>query len=359
MIRHCCHRWFLITALTTGASALGQTAGAPTLLEQLSQQTEALYHHVSRGVVRVQLPLERAAALPAGAADPLAPWSDKLSPDIRARLEQSRASGTMYVAEILRDPQTTVAAPRKIIVFSPNVLGFVVDEDGHALLPMYVSAADVGGARPPVTLCDGSHTEERFVGSDLKTNLTVVQLPHAAVRPLALSPATLQEGALVMIMSMDPSATRLGVWTRWSSNSGLIVAADGAVAGFSEHGRFLDGAMLAPMVHEIILHGSVHRPRLGVAIHEVGPDDPQRVMFPALADIPAIRIIKVLPNSPATRAQLRPGDLILTLAGQAVGDGPSFAAAITAAKRGPTKLQILRQDEVISVIVDLEADLPG
>jgi serine protease Do len=126
------------------------------------------------------------------------------------------------------------------------------------------------------------------------------------------------------------------------------------VAGFSQRGGFLSGSMCAPVVRQLILQGHVDRPRLGVVVRLVEANDPLRQLDPVLGQTPAIRIWKVLADSAAERAGLQTGDLILKLAGQPVGDTPSFAAAI-AALHGPTEMQILRQDQTISVKVDLES----
>jgi S1-C subfamily serine protease len=163
------------------------------------------------------------------------------------------------------------------------------------------------------------------------------------------------EGSLVMSLSLNPAETKLGMWTRWSSNFGLVIRADGAVAGFSpQRGRFMLVSDLRPVLQEIVQNGFVNRPRLGVSIEDVGPDDLERFLFPALGDIPLIRVKDIIKDSPADHAHLQPGDLILSFADRPVADRESFADAILAARRGPSTMKILRQDEIISVTVDLE-----
>jgi len=60
------------------------------------------------------------------------------------------------------------------------------------------------------------------------------------------------------------------------------------------------------------------------------------------------------PDLPASKAGLKPGDLILTLAGREVGDTPTFAATMSSVS-GKTDLQILRGGEAQTIQVDLEA----
>jgi len=79
MLNRSVHVSFVCLTMALSASAQSKDSDQPSALAQLSDQTQALYHQVSAGVLRVQLPVHRVATLPA-ASGPLAPWSDKLSP---------------------------------------------------------------------------------------------------------------------------------------------------------------------------------------------------------------------------------------------------------------------------------------
>jgi S1-C subfamily serine protease len=74
-----------------------------------------------------------------------------------------------------------------------------------------------------------------------------------------------------------------------------------------------------------------------------------------LGDRPAVRVNQVIKGSPADKAGVREGDLLLALAGDAdaVKNVPTIAAAI-AARSGQTPLRVLRGAEVIEVTVDLQ-----
>jgi membrane-associated protease RseP (regulator of RpoE activity) len=242
------------------------------------------------------------------------------------------------------------------VLLAPNVIGVVMDEQGHVLLPVYAPAENMGALPIPVVLCDGTVGTARFVGSDRQTKLTVLQMLRGAVHPLAFSSTPPPEGSLVMLMTMDPGATHLGVWTRWASNLGLVLRTDGTVAGFSARGHFISAAMCAPVARQIIEHGHVQRAHLGVSVEIVPENDPQRVMDAALGQTPAIRIKAVEGNSAAERAGLQSGDLILSLAGRPISFDESFESfsADISGRRGDTELKILRQGRIISVTVDLE-----
>ena len=88
-------------------------------------------------------------------------------------------------------------------------------------------------------------------------------------------------------------------------------------------------------------------------ISEIRKDDPLREQQPVLGTRTAMRIDEVILNSAADKAGLKPGDLLLALAGEAVSDIPSFAAAI-ASRSGAMELQVLRGGEVVKVTVDLQ-----
>ncbi len=68
-----------------------------------------------------------------------------------------------------------------------------------------------------------------------------------------------------------------------------------------------------------------------------------------------MHIERVIRGSSAERAGLRAGDLLLSLAGEAVGDIPSLAAAI-ANRSGETELQVLRNGTVLDVSAELKRE---
>ena len=166
---------------------------------------------------------------------------------------------------------------------------------------------------------------------------------------------------MVMALAIDPSSPRLGIWSRWSNNWGLVIQTDGSAAGFSNHGQFLVASARAPVIQQLIDHGRVDRPILGVVISMAMPQlipQPATQGIPVPADAttaptPAIFVSHVFPDTPAAKAGLKPNDLILTLAGQPVSDTASFATTI-AQQRGPTQLQVLRDGQLVSLTVDLE-----
>jgi serine protease Do len=173
------------------------------------------------------------------------------------------------------------------------------------------------------------------------------------VKPVKLSRDKPVEGSLVLYLSPNDASGRLGVWSNYSRDYGVVVGVNGQVLGIARYGQFLSGAACQLIADQIIRHGAVRRATLGVIITQVEADDPLRAEQPQLGERPAVRVDEVMKNSPAERGGLRAGDVILSLAGEAVNGIPGLAAAV-AARTGRTELQVLRAGEVISVEVDLQ-----
>lgn len=264
----------------------------------------------------------------------------------------------------------------------PNNIGIVLDDQGHVLVPLYLERES---ADRPVRLIgpDGEAIDATYVGADQQTNVTVLQLPHGsartpgrgfslkgggpkeetaraggagaatAVKPVKLSKAKPREGELVLYLSTTDGASRLGIWTSNTRDYGVVVSVDGQVLGIARYGQFLSGSACQLIADQIIRHGAVKRATLGVIISQIEKDDPLRQQQPLLGERPAVRVDQVMNGSPAEQGGLRQGDVILALAGEAVNDIPSLAAAV-AARNNKTQLQVLRGDQVLDVTVDLE-----
>jgi S1-C subfamily serine protease len=354
-----------ISVLTLVPALLAaQISATPTtrpLLTELNLETRELFSQVAPSIVRVQMPLPTNIALMPD--DPLSKWADRLDPQSLARLAAllRRTPGTSFATAEIR-PTTAPSASQstighRVIIlkldrFSPNGIGIVLDDQNHLLIPRYVDQAACLSPIP-VAIGDGRYGTATFVASDPQTDLTILKLHGVKAQAAVISSDRIGSGALLLVMSLNPAANRLAVWEGWEPDVAALVNTDGTIAGFTKGGRFLSAGACSPVVAELMQHGFVRRAALGVFINTVTPDDPDRQRYPALGAAPALRVQEVIQNSAADRAGLKPDDLLLSLAGQPVGDLPAFAAAI-ANRRGRTDIAVLRNGQLHEVMVDLQ-----
>ena len=352
----------IVPLLTLGvaSTALAQTASTPpdTILQQLSVDTQHLYLSVRTGIVRVQLPTPRWLDQLNTRRDLMQKWGPQLSPEVREQLmRQERLVHEQAERRLSATPSTQPAAEPSSVPRNPLVLlatGMLIDGSGHAVVPVFVDRAVVGDMPLRVLLGDGHVTSAKFLGSDRKTNISVLQLSQFPPQPVRLAPTRPDDGTLTLMIMPDGSS-RLVVWNNLHVENGLIVMPDGAIAGFGFDGQFLGAAACKPLVDQIVATGEVHRAVLGVRVQEVTRDAGVRQQLPELGNRPAIAVLQVDPGSAADHGGLREGDLILTIDAEPVGDGPTFAAVI-AARRGTTPLSVLRHGQVIELSVELKAN---
>ena len=397
-----------IVVFTTNVPLRAQQSSAPAappptsrpMLDELNRETESLYKEVGASLVRVQMPKPRWMSDYANA--PMNRW-DKLDPEVRKRLEQTgqlpapggvplvlrpeTATPTTQAADeastqsvkveghgtiVFVAPQAQNAAAQKqqerrdpvlggrlkmdvntVVSFTPNNIGLLLDDAGHILVPLYIEPETCGTTPLHVALGDGKVLDAKFVGSDRQTNLTLLQIEKPNGKPVQLAAHKPVDGSLVLYISPVDGSGRLGMWNGGQQDLGIIFTTDGGVAGIARYGQFLGGSACHLIAEQLIQYGSVRRATLGVIVSEIRKDDPLREQLPVLGARTAMRIDEVIAHSVADRAGLKAGDLLLALAGEAVSDIPSLAAAI-ASRDGETELQVLRGNEVLKMNVDLQ-----
>jgi S1-C subfamily serine protease len=233
--------------------------------------------------------------------------------------------------------------------FSPTYVGLVLDDQGHVLVPIYVERETC--AAQPIRLVqpDGQMVEAKFIGSDRQTNLTIVEVAGAAGKAMPLG-ERIDAGSVCLFVSPVDGSARLGVWTGGNGDWGYVLATDGHVAGVARGGHLLSGSACKLIAGEIERFGIVRRPTLGVAVRQMVMVDAaknQRIVM---------QVENVLPGSPAQKAGLHPGDVLLSVRGEPVYDISSLAAAMAACD-GKTELQVLRNDN--SMTLSAELTLPN
>jgi S1-C subfamily serine protease len=233
--------------------------------------------------------------------------------------------------------------------------GVIVSPEGHVLTNFHVAG---NTSRIDCTLTDGRVVPATVVAHDPLTDLSVLKLggktgegfPHAefgdsdALRvgdtvfamgnPLALS-SSMTEGIVsnsarvftdfsgseieqLDVAEGEPS----GLFTRWIQHDALIlpgnsggplVDVDGRVVGINElggegFGFAIPSAIAREVLEQVLAHGEVRRGTLGLSVLPVAKIGREQGAL----------VSSVLPGSPAERAGLAPGDLLLSLAGEPV-----------------------------------------
>jgi S1-C subfamily serine protease len=224
-----------------------------------------------------------------------------------------------------------------------KVIGMLMDDDGHVLVPLYIEAGAIGSEPLRASTGDGKVCSVTFVGSDRQTNLTVFKLNERVGKPVRITGGRPADGSLVMVLSPAGDSGRLTIWTGGQQDRGIVVTMDGGVAGFARYGQFLCCAFAHPVVDQLAEFGFVRRATLGVVVEETETPDGRRAM----------RVDRVLAGSAAETVGLQVNDYILAMAGTPVEDLPSFAAAI-ASQNGDTDLEILRGRQTLQISVVLK-----
>ncbi|HEY6642591.1 S1C family serine protease [Povalibacter sp.] len=219
--------------------------------------------------------------------------------------------------------------------------GVILDSAGHIVTNMHVIR---GAAEIRVQLADGRVTKPTVVGTDADTDLAVlkIDLPDlptmpmgrsdelragdivlAIGNPLGLSQTVTQgivsaigRGSLRLVTFADFIQTDAAI--NFGNSGGALIDVDGDLIGINTAvlaqqlgtegiGFAIPVNLVRGVIGDIIEFGQVRRGWLGV--HVVG-DTSRRFSAPVIG--------LVDPGSPAERAGLRPGDLILELNGRPV-----------------------------------------
>ncbi|NML14937.1 DegQ family serine endoprotease [Azohydromonas caseinilytica] len=243
--------------------------------------------------------------------------------------------------------------------------GFVIDAEGHILTNAHVVAdAD----EVTVRLADSKREyKARVVGSDRQTDVALLKVDAQGlpVAPIGHS-AQLQPGEWVAAIGSPfgfantitagiVSATQRSlpdetyvpfiqtdVAVNPGNSGGPLLNMRGEVVGinsmiYSQSGGYMGISFAIPIdmamevAQQLRANGRVTRGRLGIGIQEVS--EPLAQSF-KLDGTRGALVTAVEPNSPAARAGLTPGDVILGFNGQAVADANALPRLVAGTKPG-------------------------
>lgn len=273
--------------------------------------------------------------------------------------------------------------------------GFVISEDGLILTNAHVvSKADTVN----VTFQDGTVLEGEVVGQDPLSDVAVLRvdtdnLPTVPlgnsdqVRPgqwaIAIgNPLGLEQTVTVGVISAtDRSSSEVGVPDKRlgflqtdaainpGNSGGPLVNAQGEVIGINT--AIIGGAQglgfaipinaARQIAQELIETGRVQYPYLGIRMAALTPQLKQRLENDPRLNVPTIDanegilVVEVMPNSPADKAGLQPGDVIRQINGEAVTAPNEVQELVDDTGIGnELQVQLQRQGRSVSLEAQLE-----
>jgi len=256
------------------------------------------------------------------------------------------------------------------------------------------NAHNVRGDRVTVTFADGRTAEGTVAGRDIDGDLAVIEADTGGAPALPWATGTPAEIGMPVFALANPGGRGLRVTFGFvsgiertfrgprghritgslehtapllpGSSGGPVLNADGQLLGINTN-RLGEGFYLAIPADEglrgradALARGeSAASPRLGVAI---APGHVARRLRRAvgLPDTDGLLIREVAQDTPAARAGLAQGDLIVAAAGRPMGTPDDLFDALQAAQGGSIELRIVRGTDERAIQVDFGgSDQPG
>ena len=244
--------------------------------------------------------------------------------------------------------------------------GFVYDNRGHILTNNHVVE---GAEKITVAFHDGTEAIATVVGTDDKADVAVIKVDNTSYPPLPRGDSDkLKVGELVMavgspfelsqsvttgiISATERNEVGINVYESFlqtdapinpGNSGGPLVNMSGEVIGVNSAivtgGRGNDGIgfavpiyMAANVADQLIKDGKVHRARIGIKLGLLTP-----VLAKQLGLEPGskgILVDEVVPGSPADKAGLKQGDVIVGFAGEKVTSRPTFRLKVASSPVG-------------------------
>jgi serine protease Do len=242
--------------------------------------------------------------------------------------------------------------------------GIIISPDGYIVTNEHVVD---GAVQIKVTLNDRRILNARLVGADKLTDLAVLKVDASNLPAIAWGDSTkLQPGETVLAFGSPFGYFQFSV-TRGivsavdrpnpysddlrkpgnyiqtdaainpGNSGGPLVNAHGELIGIntfiiSNSGSFAGAGFAIPSqivratTQQLIAHGKVEHGYLGIGMNDVTPDNAH---FFNLQDATGAIVSQVAPDSPASRANLRTGDVIAKLNGEKIVNGSALQVAVT------------------------------
>lgn len=262
--------------------------------------------------------------------------------------------------------------------------GFVVDNQGYIVTNNHVVK---NATKIKVKLQDGRTLDASVVGTDPETDLAVLRIKASNLPSLRLagsdqvkvgewvlafgSPFGLEETMTAGIISAKGRVIGAGPYDNFlqtdaainpGNSGGPLVDLAGEVVGIntmilSDSGGFqgiglaIPAAMAENVYHQLASYGKVTRGWLGVHIQDMTPElaksfnlEPSR----------GVLVAQVEPDSPAAKAGLQSGDVIVDYSGKEIHNSRDLSLAVAETKVGiPAELKVLRNGNEMTFHVSI------
>ncbi|MEN6447509.1 MAG: DegQ family serine endoprotease [Syntrophaceae bacterium] len=264
--------------------------------------------------------------------------------------------------------------------------GFIISQDGYILTNNHV----VGGAdRVLVKLLDGREFTAKTIGTDPPTDVAVVKIDAKNLPVLPLGDSdTLEVGEWVLALGnpfgLSHTLTAGIVSAKGRSSIGIadyedfiqtdaainpgnsggpLINLEGRAVGintaiFSQSGGYMGIGFAIPVnlvkqiYSQLVDHGTVIRGYLGVSVQDLTPDLAKSF---GLKDTKGALVTQAMPDTPAAKAGLKQGDVIVRLNGEPVDTIAPFRNRIALTSPGTTvNLTVIRDGKEKSVPVTIE-----
>jgi serine protease Do len=268
--------------------------------------------------------------------------------------------------------------------------GVIVTSDGYVITNNHVVA---GAEEVRVVLADRREFDARIVGADPKTDVAVLKLDSKGLPHLPLGDSDATEVGQVVLAVGNPfglgQTVTLGIISaKGRANMGIVdyedfIQTDAAInpgnsggalvnargeligintaiatrtGGYQGVGFAIPSNMARDVSQDLIRQGKVTRGYLGVVIQPVTPALAEAFK---LKEARGALVGDVSRNSPAARAGLRRGDVIVKFDGEEVDDYAQFRLRVARTAVGrKVNLEVLRDGRRVSLQVTVE-EMPG
>ena len=257
--------------------------------------------------------------------------------------------------------------------------GFIITKDGYIATNAHVVK---GAGKIMVRLLNGKEYEAKTIGTDWRTDIAVIKIEKDGLPFLEFADSSeLEKGERIAAIGnpfgLESTITsgiisalgrqglglvpiedyiQIDAAIDFGSSGGPLLNLDGNVIGITSvkkasHGFAISSNLAKHVIDQIISTGVIKRAYMGVILQEIDSDLAKAL---DLSQKNGVLLADVRKNSPAAKAGLKEGDIILGLNQAPVENMGKLRNTIALAKPGSTiDLKILRGNKEMNISVDL------